>query len=275
MGAVPPVAPLFRLDGKVALVTGGSRGLGRTIAAALAAAGARVAITARRAPWLDETAAAFAAEGHETLAQVADVTDVAARDVIVDAILDRWGRLDILVNNAGTTWGAPSLDHPLDRWRSVIETNLTAAFALTQRFAREVIDRDPPATSSTHIGPVAIRGKVINVSSIMATRGTDPQVVSAAAYTASKGALEALTRSLAVEWAPHGITVNAVAPGFFPTRLSEGVVTQHEEALVSRVPLGRLGSERDLAGVAVFLASPASDYVTGQVLALDGGATAW
>jgi gluconate 5-dehydrogenase len=275
MGAVPPVAPLFRLDGKVALVTGGSRGLGRTIAAALAAAGARVAITARRAPWLDETAAAFAAEGHETLAQVADVTDVAARDVIVDAILDRWGRLDILVNNAGTTWGAPSLDHPLDRWRSVIETNLTAAFALTQRFAREVIDRDPPATAQAHIGPVAIRGKVINVSSIMASRGTDPQVVSAVAYTASKGALEALTRSLAVEWAPHGITVNAVAPGFFPTRLSEGVVTQHEEALVSRVPLGRLGSERDLAGVAVFLASPASDYVTGQVLALDGGATAW
>jgi NAD(P)-dependent dehydrogenase (short-subunit alcohol dehydrogenase family) len=273
MGAVPPVAPLFRLDGKVALVTGGSRGLGRTIAAALAAAGARVAITARRASWLDETAAAFAAEGHETLAQVADVTDAAARDAIIDTILARWGRLDILVNNAGTTWGAPSLDHPLDRWRTVLETNLTAAFALTQRFAREVIERaDAPAATG---GSTSVRGKVINVSSIMASRGTDPQVVSAAAYTASKGGVEALTRSLAVEWAPHGITVNAVAPGFFPTRLSEGLVNVHEGAIVSRVPLGRLGSERDLAGVAVFLASPASDYVTGQVLALDGGATAW
>jgi NAD(P)-dependent dehydrogenase (short-subunit alcohol dehydrogenase family) len=275
VGAVPPVAPLFRLDGKVALVTGGSRGLGRTIAAALAAAGARVAITARRAAWLDETVAAFEASGHDVLAHTADITDAAARDRVVDAILGRWGRLDILVNNAGTTWGAPSVAHPEDRWRSVIETNLTAAFALTQRFAREVIDRDQPATSPTHIGPVPVRGKVINVSSIMAARGTDPRVVTAAAYTASKGAVEALTRALAVEWAPHGITVNAVAPGFFPTRLSEGVVGQHEEALVSRVPLGRLGSERDLAGVAVFLAAPASDYVTGQVLALDGGATAW
>ena len=272
-GDVPAVGSLFRLDGKVALVTGGSRGLGRVIAAALASAGARVAITARRASWLDEAAADLAGDGHDILARTCDITDGAQRDALVDAVLERWGHLDILVNNAGITWGAPSVDHPADRWRAVLETNLTGAFALTQRFAREVIGRSGVPGDAD--GPVPVRGKVINVSSIMASRGTDPAVVSAAAYVASKGALEALTRALAVEWAPHGITVNAVAPGFFPTRLSEGVVGAHSDALAARVPLGRLGSERDLAGVAVFLAASASDYVTGQILALDGGATAW
>ncbi|NDF96653.1 MAG: SDR family oxidoreductase [Proteobacteria bacterium] len=151
---------------------------------------------------------------------------------------------------------------------------MTASFTLSQRFAKHIIGQ--PDTEPGSVPPRRpIRGKIINLSSIMAQRGTDPGVVTAAAYTASKGAIESLTRALAVEWAVHGITVNALAPGFFPTRLSEGVVSEHEDALVDRIPLGRLGDEADLAGVAVFLASPASDYLTGQVIALDGGASAW
>ena len=264
----------FRLDGNVALVTGGSRGLGRTIAEALAQAGARIAITARRASWLDATAAEFAASGHDCLARTCDITDPVQCEALFDAIIERWGHLDILVNNAGITWGTPSLDHPIDRWRTVIDTNLTASFTLSQRFAKHIIGQ--PETEPGSVPPRRpIRGKIINLSSIMAQRGTDPGVVTAAAYTASKGAIESLTRALAVEWAVHGITVNALAPGFFPTRLSEGVVSEHEDALVDRIPLGRLGDEADLAGVAVFLASPASDYLTGQVIALDGGASAW
>ena len=274
MNSARTVLDSFRLDGSVALVTGGSRGLGRTIAEALAQAGARIAITARRASWLDATAAEFAASGHDCLARTCDITDPVQCEALFDAIIERWGHLDILVNNAGITWGTPSLDHPIDRWRTVIDTNLTASFTLSQRFAKHIIGQ--PDTEPGSVAPRRpIRGKIINLSSIMAQRGTDPGVVTAAAYTASKGAIESLTRALAVEWAVHGITVNALAPGFFPTRLSEGVVSEHEDALVDRIPLGRLGDEADLAGVAVFLASPASDYLTGQVIALDGGASAW
>lgn len=274
MTSARTVLDSFRLDGNVALVTGGSRGLGRTIAEALAQAGARIAITARRASWLDATAAEFAASGHDCLARTCDITDPVQCEALFDAIFERWGHLDILVNNAGITWGTPSLDHPIDRWRTVIDTNLTASFTLSQRFAKHIIGQ--PDTEPGSVAPRRpIRGKIINLSSIMAQRGTDPGVVTAAAYTASKGAIESLTRALAVEWAVHGITVNALAPGFFPTRLSEGVVSEHEVALVDRIPLGRLGDEADLAGVAVFLASPASDYLTGQVIALDGGASAW
>jgi gluconate 5-dehydrogenase len=134
--------------------------------------------------------------------------------------------------------------------------------------------RAAPAGGADGLAGATCTGKIVNVSSIMGLRGTPPEVLSAAGYSASKGALVALTRALAVEWAPYGITVNAVAPGFFPTRLSEGVIGRHAAALLSRIPLGRFGSGRDIRGIAVFLASPASDYLTGQVIALDGGATA-
>jgi len=251
---------LFSLRGTVAVVTGGSRGLGKEIAFGLAEAGAKLAITARREQWLTPAAEELRAAGHECLAQTCDVSKEDEVERFVGAVVERYGRIDVLFNNAGVSWGAPSLEMPAERWRQVLEVNATGAFLMSQAVGRHMKD--------------AGGGKIVNVASIMGLRGTPPEILSAAGYSASKGALIALTRALAVEWAQHGITVNALAPGFFPTRLSEGVIERHEAELLGRIPLGRFGAERDIRGAAVFLASSASDYVTGQVLVLDGGATA-
>ncbi len=268
MTAAGAPAGLFSLAGKVAVVTGGSRGLGQVIAWALAGAGARVAITARRAQWLDPAAAALRDAGHDCLAAVCDIADATQVDGFVAGVVAHYGRIDVLFTNAGVSWGGPSATLPLQKWRDVLEVNATGTFTVTQAVGRHMIER------ASRTAPGGCTGKIVNVASIMGMRGMPPDVLSAAPYSASKGAMIALTRTLAVEWAPYGITVNAIAPGFFPTRLSEGVIARHEAALVGRVPLGRLGRDDDLAGVAVFLAAPASDYVTGQVLPLDGGATA-
>ncbi|HEU5317396.1 MAG TPA: glucose 1-dehydrogenase [Chloroflexota bacterium] len=253
-------ADLFSLAGKVAAVTGGSRGLGKEMAFALAEAGAKVAISARREQWLTPTAEELTAAGHECLAATCDVSREEEVGRFADAVVERFGRIDVLFNNAGISWGAQSLEMPADRWRQVLDVNATGAFLMSQAAGRHMRAQGA--------------GKIINVSSIMGLRGLPPEVLSAAAYSASKGALIALTKSLAVEWAPLGITVNALAPGFFPTRLSEGVIERSEERLLERIPLRRFGTEADIRGVAVFLASAASDYVTGHVLVLDGGATA-
>ena len=240
-----PVAELFSLAGKVAVVTGGSRGLGKEMAFALAEAGARVAISARREQWLGPTAEELRAAGHECFAMPCDVSREVDVTALVEQVVSRFGRVDVLFNNAGISWGSPSVDMPADRWRQVMDVNATGTFLMSQAAGRHMIAQGS--------------GKIVNVSSIMGLRGTPPQVLSAAAYSASKGALIALTRALAVEWAPHGVTVNALAPGFFPTRLSEGVIAHHEGEMIERIPLGRFGSEQDIRGTAVFLACAASD----------------
>lgn len=254
------VQQLFDLSGRVALVTGGSRGLGLEMAEALGEAGAKVVVTARRQQWLTEAGTTLSAAGIDALALVCDITDPAQVEAAREATESRFGSIDILVNNAGVSWGAPAADMPLDKWRAVLETNLTGTFVVTQVVGRSMIARGS--------------GKIINIASIAGIVGEPPEVLDAIGYSAAKGGVIAFTRDLAVKWARHGICVNAIAPGFFPTRMTEGLLQQAERQIAASTPLGRVGKPGELKGVAVFLASAASDYITGQIIAVDGGATA-
>ncbi|MDW8257808.1 MAG: SDR family oxidoreductase [Gammaproteobacteria bacterium] len=253
------VRRLFDLTGKTALVTGGSRGLGLQMARALGEMGATVVLTARKA---DELAAALArleSAGCRAQTLVHDLAHLDTIPALVDQVIERAGTIDILVNNAGTTWGAPAEEHPLEAWRRVMTLNVDAAFRLSQYVAqRGMIPRRS--------------GKIINVASILGFIGS-PRGMRTAAYNSSKGALISLTRSLAAEWGPYNINVNAICPGFFPTKMSAGVLTQLETAVIDRTPLQRLGSDEDLMGSVVFLASEASRHVTGHCLVVDGGFT--
>jgi gluconate 5-dehydrogenase len=220
-----------------------------------------VTITARREQWLGPAAAELRAAGLAVAGEVCDVADAAAVTALIDGIVARHGAIDIVVNNAGISWGAPAAEMPADRFRQVIDTNATGTFLVSQAAARHMIPRR--------------RGAVVNTASMTGLVGTPPAVLRAAGYSASKGAVIALTRQLAVEWAEHNIRVNAIAPGFFPSRLTEALIAQAEEHIKAGVPLGRLGRAGELKGVVLFLVSDAASYITGQVLAVDGGATAW
>jgi gluconate 5-dehydrogenase len=254
------VQQLFDLSGQVAVVTGGSRGLGLEIAEGLGEAGATVVITARRETWLTAATEELRGRGIDVVPQVTDVTQPDQVEALVRGVLTDRGRIDVLVNNAGISWGAPPETMPLEKWNAVLATNVTGPFLLSRAVLPGMAARG--------------RGKIINVASVAGLVGTPPEIMDAAGYAASKGALISLTRDLAVKWGRHGITVNVLAPGFFPTRMSEPVITRHAEALQRATPLGRTGRAGELKGAALFLASAASDYVTGQVLVIDGGATA-
>jgi gluconate 5-dehydrogenase len=255
------VRELFDLRGRVAIVTGGSRGLGLAIARALGEAGAAVAISARREQWLGPARDELTAAGLTVYAALCDVSQPEQVEQFVAAVAERFGRLDILVNNAGVSWGTPALEMPLDRWRQVLETNLTGAFLMCQAVGRRLV-------------AAGRGGRVLNVASIAGLVGTDPEIMDAIGYTASKGALIALTRDLAVKWARHGITVNAIAPSFIETRMAEPIIRRHADAIRQAVPLGRIGTPDDVKGVALFLCSDAAAYITGQIIAVDGGMTA-
>jgi gluconate 5-dehydrogenase len=252
---------LFDLSDKVALVTGGSRGLGLEIATGLAEAGAQVAITARREAWLRTADETLRALGTSPLVISCDVSDPQQVELAVTATLEKYGRIDVLVNNAGISWGAPVDEMPVEKFRAVMDVNALGVFLMARRVGREMI----------RVG----RGKIVNIASVTGLVGSTSEVLDAIGYTASKGAVISLTRDLAVKWAPHGITVNAIAPGYFPTRMTEGVFAKSLAKIEAEIPMGRVGRPGELKGAAIFLSSPASDYVTGHVLVVDGGYSAW
>ena len=256
------LAKLLDLHGKVALVTGGSRGLGLQMAEVLGELGAKVAITARKKGELDEAAAHLKAQGIEALPIVCDMGDLAAIPPMVDRVITALGPIDILVNNAGTSWGAPTIEHPLDGWNKVITLNVTAIFVVTQEVGRRCM---VPRKS----------GRVINIASIQGLTGSYPEGMPTLAYNASKGAVVNLTRTLANEWAPLGICVNAIAPGFFPTKMTAPIAKAlGDDATAEMAPMKKAGGPEDLKGATALFASDACAFITGQTLAVDGGLTA-
>ena len=255
------VQALFDLSGRVALVTGGSRGLGLQIAEALGEMGARVAITARKADELQAAKAHLAGLGIESVPIPCDMSDAAAIGAMVEKAIGALGPIDILVNNAGTTWGAATVDHPLEAWKKVLDLNLTAMFVCSQEVGKRCM---VPRRS----------GKIVNIASILGLVGTaDTTRPGTIAYAASKGGVVNFTRALAAEWAQYNINVNAIAPGFFPTKMTRGLQEILGDKAASKAPLNRVGGPEDLKGLAVLFASDACSFITGQVVAADGGAT--
>jgi NAD(P)-dependent dehydrogenase (short-subunit alcohol dehydrogenase family) len=253
------VKQLFDLTGRVAIVTGGSIGLGRQMAEGLAEMGANLVLCARKKERCQHAAEDLQKLGVKTLALACDVKTPADIHQVVDATMAQFGRIDILINNAGTSWGAPVEEMRLEHWNKVIETNLTGTFLFSQAVGKIMIGQR--------------RGKIINIASVAGLHGAPPEF-QAIGYHASKGGVIAFTKDLACKWGIHNIQVNAIAPGWFPTNMSQVVIERNKEAFLGKIPLRRFGNEHDLKGAAVYLASDASDYVTGHVLVVDGGQTA-
>jgi gluconate 5-dehydrogenase len=254
------VKELFDLTGRVAIVTGGSIGLGRQMAAGLAEMGANLVLCARKAERCQQAAEEVRQLGVKAIAAACDVKSQASIQGVVDAALAEFGGIDVLINNAGISWGSPAEEMSLEDWNKVIETNLTGTFLCAQAVGRVMIRQG--------------RGKIINIASVAGLGGASPELA-AIGYHASKGGVISFTKDLACKWAAHNIQVNAIAPGWFPTHMSNRVLERYRELFLSHIPLRRFGSKDDLKGAAVYLASDASDYVTGHVLVVDGGQSAW
>jgi gluconate 5-dehydrogenase len=254
------VQELLSLKGRTALVTGGSRGLGLQMAEALGEMGAKVAISARKKDELDDAVSHLKKINVETKAYVCDIGKREQVAPLADAVLKDFGKVDILVNNAGATWGAPAEDHPLEAWDKLVNVNLTGAFLLSQQIAKRSMI---PAKW----------GRIINTASVAGITASDPRVVKTVAYNATKHGLVGLTRQLAAEWGPYGITVNAICPGFFPSKMTKTTLGKDLQLILETTPTGRVGNDEDLKGLVVLLASEASRHITGQAIAVDGGAT--
>ena len=250
------VRELFDLTGKTAIVTGGSRGIGVEMAEGLAEAGANLMLCARKAELLDESVKAFAANGFNVAGKVCDVSKPNDVNAVVAATVEQFGAVDILVNNAGISWGAMPEDMPIERWQQVIDVNLTGCFLFAQAVGREMLKQKS--------------GSIINIASIagLTSSANGPFY---AGYVASKAGLIGLTRELAASWGRKGIRVNAIAPGFFHSKLADAVIDIYERSIQENNIIPRVGAEGELKGITVFLASDASSYITGQTIAVDGG----
>jgi NAD(P)-dependent dehydrogenase (short-subunit alcohol dehydrogenase family) len=251
---------LFSLQGKTAIVTGGGRGLGEQIAEAYADAGANVVICSRNLEACQQISESLAAKGGRSLALKCDVSNPEEIQYVVDETMKEFGRIDILVNNSGVSWGAPALEMPEDKWDKVMNINLKAVFLFSQACGKIMKEQSS--------------GKIINIASIAGFGGQDPTVMDAIGYSTSKGAVITFTKDLAVKLAPYNINVNAIAPGFFPTKMAKVVIDSSGKKILERTPAGRFGSDDDMKGPALFLASDASNYVYGHVLVVDGGTSA-
>ncbi len=251
------VQELFDLCGKVAVVTGGGKGIGFKMAEGLAEAGANVILCSRRVENCQQSAAEIAKRGVKTLALKCDVKSPADIQSVVESALKEFGKIDVLVNNSGTNWGAAAEEYPLDGWQKVMETNMTGTFLFSQYVGREMIRQK--------------KGSIINIASIMGMIGMEADVADAIAYSASKGALITFTKDLAAKWARYNIRVNAIAPGWFPSDMSRFVLENQGMKLKAHIPMRRFGEGDELKGATVFLASEASSYVTGTIMPVDGG----
>lgn len=252
------VREMFDLSGKTAIVTGGSRGIGKEMAEGLAEAGANLMLCARRAEWLDETVNEFRENKFNVASRTCDVSKPEDVEAVVNETIQTFGRIDVLINNAGVSWGAMPEEMPLGRWQQVLDVNLTGCFLFAQAVGREMLKQNS--------------GSIINIASISGLTSS-PNGPFYAGYVASKAGLIGLTRELAASWGRKGIRVNAIAPGFFHSRLADAVIDIYERSIQENNVIPRVGNEGELKGVAVFLASDASSYITGQTIAVDGGMT--
>lgn len=253
------VFDLFKLDGKTAIVTGGGRGLGAQIATAYAEAGANVVVCSRKLDQCEQMSAELKKLGVDSLAFECDVTNPEHVKNVVQKTKEHFGQIDILVNNSGASWAEKVEDMPLEAWEKVMNVNVTGTFLMSQEAGRIMIEQKS--------------GKIINIASVAGLKAS-PTIMQTIGYNTSKAAVINFTRDLAVKWGEHNIHVNAIAPGFFPTKMSKVLIEQMKEHLMRSTPLQRVGEDRDLQGAALYLASPASDFVTGSILTVDGGSSA-
>ncbi len=252
---------LFRLDGKTAIITGGGRGLGEYMANALSDVGANVVVCSRKLEACEGVKQEIEARGGKALALACDITKPDDVTHVISETEHTFGAIDILVNNSGATWGIAPEDMPLEQFERVLDINVKGTFIMSQAVGKTMIARGQGGT-------------IVNIASVAGLVGGNPKYIQAVGYHASKGAVVNMTRDLATSWAKYGITVNAIAPGWFPTKMSRGLLNKHEQQMLLDIPLQRFGGPNDIKGVIVFLASPAAAYVTGQILVVDGGSIA-
>ncbi|UJL45545.1 SDR family oxidoreductase [Virgibacillus sp. NKC19-16] len=251
------VMNLFNLEGKTAIVTGGARGLGAQIAEIYAEGGANVVVCSRKYDACKEKSEELKKLGVDSLAFSCDVSNQDDIKKIVEGTLEHFGAIDILVNNSGATWGAPVVDMPFEAWEKVMNVNVNGTFLMSQAVGKEMIKQQS--------------GKIINIASVAGFGGSDPRYMDTIGYNTSKGAVMTFTKDLAAKWGKYNINVNAIAPGFFPTKMSNGLLEKGGDKILEGTPLNRFGSDEDMKGAALFLATKASDFITGDILTVDGG----